>query len=155
MTKNRRRLFDPDMLSRYCLRPVRDLLNMALKILNLGCLKWQRLPNPSSDTSSSPRRYRHNKKGLHPDCGMITTEKDCPNALPAAEARPELWTNRDTGHASCCLRQSKVSLPSSSFTGRPLRFAGPGSWILILFWDLCPQWSHRHHGNLVGRPGNG
>jgi hypothetical protein len=114
------------------------MLNMTYKILR--CLEWQRLSNPSSQPPPprSPRRYGHNKKWLYLHHGTITTEKDCCTALPAAEARTELWTNRDTWHASGCLSQSKVSLPCPLSTGRPLRFARPGSQRLILPWDLCP-----------------
>lgn len=70
---------------------------MAFKNLKLKMLK---MIDRDSQTLSvtpgrSPRRYRHNKTGLHLDCGAITTEKDCSLALPTAEANPEL-----TGHAS-------------------------------------------------------
>jgi hypothetical protein len=47
----------------------------------------------------SPRRYRHNKKEPHLDCGRITTEKVCSLALLAAVALSELWTNKDMGYA--------------------------------------------------------
>lgn len=132
--KNKQSLFGSIILNRFwSSNRSENLLNMSYKMV-----KHTMKDRDSKILTVTPQGLQEDMGTMTKDsmdCGTLTTGKDCP-ILPRLPLGSGL-NCLQTGHWRCIVLDIEVSLPSSSSTGRPLRFAR-----LMLPWDLCPQWSH-------------